>query len=109
MKPEPRARTHDPKRISDLVGSVLQQASHHYAALDSVRQRWGRLVGKELAAHTRPISLRAGQLVVAADQPGDGFALQYRQPDLLVRIRSLTHGRVERMIIRPGEPDGVRH
>lgn len=90
--------------IGALIPGVLKQVGERYSALHAIQQRWGRLVGRRLAAHTRPVSLRRGRLVVAVDGPGDGFLLSYQRPQLLERLQGDAKGAVEDIIIRPGRP-----
>ena len=92
-----------PERIHAVLEHVLKDVGQRHAALLSVQQQWGTLVGKRLAAHTKPVSLRKGRLVVQAERPGDSFTLSYRRAELLERLRTSTEGRVEEIVIRPGE------
>lgn len=91
------------KRIDAIVSAVIKQAARRQQPLFTIQHRWGQLVGKALAAHTRPVSLRRGRLVVHVEQPGDGYALNYRRAALLKRLQATTKGRVEELVIRPGE------
>jgi predicted nucleic acid-binding Zn ribbon protein len=92
-----------PQPIDAVIAGVLRSAKEKHAALSAIRRQWPSLVGKGLAAHTRPVSLRRGRLIVEADRPGDGFALRYRQPQLLERLRGAGRERaVEEIVIRPG-------
>ena len=91
------------ERIDAVIPAVLRQLEHQQSVLGATQQEWARLVGKRLAAHTKPVSLRGGRLVVHVERPGDGFALSYARPELLERLRSLTQGKVEEVVIRPGE------
>ena len=91
------------ERIGAVIPAVLRQLEHQQDSLRAVQQAWGTLVGKRLAAHTRPSSLRRGRLVVHVERPGDGFALNYARPALLERLRVSTQGKVEEIIILPGE------
>ena len=91
------------ERIGAVIPAVIRQLEHQRRALRTVQEEWGRLVGKRLAAHTRPVSLRHGRLVVHVERPGDGFALSYARVELVERLRASTQGKVEEMVIRPGE------
>ncbi len=91
------------KRIDAIVLTVLKQTARQQQPLFTIQRRWGQLVGKALAAHTRPVSLRRGRLVVHVEQPGDGYALSFRRTALLKRLQTTTKGRVEELVIRPGE------
>ena len=91
-------------RIDAVLPDVLRQAQQHSSALTAIQTRWGRLVGKALAAHTRPMSLRKGRLTIHADRPGDGFILSYQRQQLLERLRGIAKETViEELVIRPGD------
>ncbi len=89
-------------RIGAVIPTVLTTMQRRHSELWLIRERWARLVGRGLAAHTAPVSLRRGRLVVRVDRPGDGFALNYARPDVLRRINALTAGVVEELVLRPG-------
>ena len=91
------------ERIGVLLPAVLKQAQQRHSALFTIQNAWGRLVGKPLAAHTRPVSLRHGRLVVYADHPGDSFVLSREKPALLERLIAATGTTVEDLVVRPGE------
>ena len=91
------------ERIDALIPGVLRRLEHQQSALQGVQERWARLVGKRLAAHTKPVSLRHGRLTVHVERPGDGFALGYAKAELLERLQASTQGKVEEIVIRPGE------
>ena len=93
----------DEQSIKALLPAILRHAQRRYEVLQGIQRRWPRLVGKRLAAHSRPVSLRRGRLVVHVDQPGDGFMLSYRREQLLERLRTSTKGSVGELVIRPGE------
>ena len=97
----------DVQPLSALLPEVLRGAQQRHRALHTIQRAWPRLVGKPLATHTRPVSLRRGQLVVAADRPGDGFLLRYRRTELLERLRGAADEDVRDLIIRPS--DGLSH
>src|ERR1700722_18757754 len=54
--------------------------------LTAVFSGWADLVGPDVAAHARPISLREGVLVVSVDQPGWATQLRYLSAELLRRV-----------------------
>ena len=91
------------QRIDALLPVVLKRAQRRSGALRMIQRRWSRLVGRTLAAHTKPVSFQRGRLVVHADRPGEGFALSYERDRLLRRLRTATNGRVEELVIRPGD------
>ena len=96
-----RARAHP---IEAVLRTVLRQAAEKHGALLAIQREWKRLVGRRAAAHTLPVSLHRGRLVIRTDRPGEGFALRYEHPGLLERLQELVgSARVEELVVRPGE------
>ena len=91
-----------PQPIGSVIRDVLTRVGTQHEALAAIQRDWRRLVGSPLAAHTRPVSLRRGQLIVHAARPGDSFLLSYQRAGLLKRLQAATRGRVEEVIVRPG-------
>ena len=100
MSAKPPAK---PETLAALLPHVLKRVEEHHAGLETIRKAWTGLVGKPLSRHTHPVSLRRGRLVVTAERPGDSFLLSYKRTELLEQLRRLTDGRVEELIVRPGE------
>ncbi|MBI3997348.1 MAG: DUF721 domain-containing protein [Candidatus Omnitrophica bacterium] len=93
-----------PQPVSAILSTVLRQMEQQHSPLAAIQGQWRALVGKRLAAHTTPVSLRRGRLVVYVERPGDGFILNYQRGVLLEQVRALTQGKVEELVIRPGPP-----
>jgi len=89
--------------IAAVLPAVLQQAQQRYGALQQVQQCWGQLVGKLLASHTAPVSLRRGRLIVHVDRPGDSYTLNFQRQQILTQLKTSTKGLVEDIIIRVGD------
>ena len=92
-----------PESIGALIPTVLQQTQHEHGALFTIQRQWNQLLGKRLAQHTKPASLRRGRLVIYADGPGESFLLSYERPRLLKRLHTLLPGKVDDIVVRPGE------
>ena len=90
------------KPVGALIADVMQRAAREYRPLFAIQRRWPQLVGKQLAAHTRPVSLRRGRLIVHAEHPGDSFALNFARPRLLEQLQGKATGTVEEIVIRAG-------
>jgi hypothetical protein len=86
-----------------LVKTVLDHTEKQHAPLFTLQAQWSRLVGRALARRTKPVSLRRGRLVIHATHPGEHFALSYQRPQLLTRLRAVTGGRVEELVVRAGD------
>ena len=94
------------ERLGAVLPTVLKQVAVRQRALASVQRRWRTLVGRALAEHSRPVSLRRGRLVVHVDYPGDSFALSFERARLLKRLKQQTAGDVDELVIRAGEVSG---
>jgi len=69
--------------------------------LRGVFGRWAEVVGEQVAAHARPVSLRDGTLVVAVDQPGWATQLRFLETDLVRRLAEVAgDGVVARVEVR---------
>lgn len=90
-----------PQGIGHLMPGVLKQLAREHGQMAHIQRAWKRLVGPQLAAHTRPLRLTRGRLVVAVEQPGDGFELSYRRPRLGEQLKAMTDGRVTEIVLRP--------
>lgn len=95
--------------IAAVLPVVLQQARQRHGVLQQAQQCWGQLVGKMLALHTAPVSLRRGRLIVHADRSGDSHALSFQRQHLVAQLKERTRGLVEDLVIRVGDlPDATR-
>ncbi len=61
------------------------------ASSSALFQGWSDVVGPELAAHTLPVEVERGRLIVAADHPGWVQLLRTREPAILRRL-GRSHG-----------------
>ena len=96
-------RQRQAERLGALIPSVLKRVEREHHALAVVQRLWREVAGRRLAAHTRPISLRRGRLVVSVEGPGDSFALSFERGRIVDRLREATGGKVDELIVRPGE------
>ncbi len=81
---------------------VMRRATAQHENIQRLRRHWGQLVGKPLAAHTRPVSLRRGRLYVNTNEPGASFALSLEKTRLLEQLHKAPY-HVEDIVIRAGE------
>ena len=88
--------------LGKLIPEVIQRLQEQHKPAQVLQEQWPRLVGRKLAAHSRPISLRKGRLTVIVDQPGEGFALNYQRVELLRRAQALLGEPVQELVLRPG-------
>lgn len=72
--------------------------------LFTIQRAWPKVVGRQLAAHAQPVSLRRGRLVVSVDRPGESFALTFKRVDVMAQLNQLVDGAVHELVIRPGNP-----
>jgi predicted nucleic acid-binding Zn ribbon protein len=92
----------EPKRIADSLDRVLKGlGTPGIAASTTVFGSWSELVGAEVAANARPVSLDQGCLLVAVEDPGWATRFRYEQAGLLERFAAaLGEGVVTRIDVR---------
>jgi predicted nucleic acid-binding Zn ribbon protein len=97
-----RPRRDDPQPLSAAIGGLVDEEGWGLAAATgSVFGRWAQIVGSDLAGHTRPESLRDGELVVAADSTAWATQLRLLAAQLVHRLNAeLGAGTVRRVKVR---------
>jgi predicted nucleic acid-binding Zn ribbon protein len=77
--------------------------------LGAVFSRWEQVVGPDVAAHARPLSLRDGVLVIGVDHPAWATQLSYLRGDLARRVEEAAGaGEVVDIQVRVTGPGGSR-
>ena len=93
--PEPRSIKASLDRVARSLGGP------DAGSLSGLFGRWADIVGPQLAAHARPLSLSSGTLVVAVTEPAWATQLRFLEGELLGRFReALGDGVVERVEVR---------
>ncbi|MGI8662209.1 MAG: DUF721 domain-containing protein [Acidimicrobiales bacterium] len=92
----------EPTPIGDALDRVLRGLGTPGVQVSvTVFGAWEELVGDEVAAHARPVSLDAGCLLVAVDAPVWATKLRYEQSGLIDRCAdALGEGIVTRIEVR---------
>ena len=92
----------DPRSIKASLDQVARSIGGPDAgSLSGLFGRWADIVGPQLAAHARPLSLSSGVLVVAVTEPAWATQLTFLEAELLGRFReALGEGVVERVEVR---------
>ncbi len=90
------------KPLKDLIADVLQQAAKTHEAIYQVQAHWEELVGKKLAAHTKPMTIKRDRLYVHADQPASSFSLSLERSKLLKRLPEIAGRPITDIVIRAG-------
>ena len=108
-----RLRRDDPQLLGAAINGLLDEEGWKLAAATgSVFGRWAQIVGADLAAHTKPESLRDGELTVVADSTAWATQLRLLAAQLVHRLNAeLGTGTVRRVKVlgpvsatrRPGE------
>ena len=81
------SRDHEPTPIGESLDRVLKGLGNAgIAASTTVFGSWSELVGAEVAANARPVSLDQGCLLVAVEDPGWATRFRYEQAGLLERF-----------------------
>jgi predicted nucleic acid-binding Zn ribbon protein len=101
-----RARREDPQPLAAAIGGLLEgRGWQQRAAMGSVFGRWAEIVGKDLAAHTRPDNFADGELAVTADSTAWATQVRLLAPELIRRLNAeLGDGTVRRVKLRGPAP-----
>jgi len=97
-----RARRDDPQPLRAAIDGLLaDQGWRSAAAVGSVFGRWDQIVGREVAAHTRPDRFSDGEVVVIADSTAWATQVRLLAATLVRRLNEeLGDGTVSRVIVR---------
>lgn len=92
----------DPQRIGSSLDKVAKRLGTTSAsALHGLFERWEDLVGPGIAAHAKPVSLRAGKLLVEVDTNAWATQLRYMTTELVERCcAELGAGAVKQIELR---------
>lgn len=101
------------ERVGRLLGSTLRRLQRPEAGISWLTASWPEVVGKALAAHTRPIRCEAGHLEVAADSKAWERHLQTIEREFCAQINCSWGGDLVRDITfvsaqRPAQPTPQR-
>jgi predicted nucleic acid-binding Zn ribbon protein len=82
-----RPRRDDPQPLTAALGGLLSSRGwRQRAAIGSVFGGWEEIVGPELAAHTKPESFDAGDLLISADSAAWATQVRLLAPQMLKRL-----------------------
>lgn len=107
--PSPPGPMADPQPLRAGVERLLRHlGAPRVDAVQALFDRWPDLVGPGPAAHTRPVSVARGELVIAVDDTTWASHLQWSGAELVIRINEVL-GEAEitdlRVVVRPvGQP-----
>lgn len=94
------------ERLGETLRRWLSE-SGEAADAAALFQGWKDVVGPELAAHTRPVEVERGRLIVAADHPGWVQLLRAREPAIVRRLgRSHASLGIARIVTVHGDRSG---
>jgi predicted nucleic acid-binding Zn ribbon protein len=80
----------DPVPVARSLDAVMAGlGGPNVETIVTVHQRWADVVGSEVVAHARPVSVEGGCLRVAVDSPGWANHLRWAEADILARVAVL--------------------
>lgn len=86
-----RGRDDGPQRLGralDRLMGTLRAPS--VDVLDSVFTRWAEIVGDDVAAHTRPVSIEGETLVVATEDSTWASELRWLENEVVARVAEVS-------------------
>ena len=95
-----------PRPVRDSLDRYAERIGATRAtALAAVFARWNEVVGPQVAAHTEPLSLVQGALVIGVDDPAWASQLRYLGSDILRRLEEVAGaGLASRIEVRVRPP-----
>lgn len=88
-RPLPGDEPDEPRPVADSIDRLGRSLGAPASGLlTALFGRWPELVGDQVAAHARPVSLVSGVLVLAVDDPAWRTQLVYLERDLLARLEA---------------------
>jgi predicted nucleic acid-binding Zn ribbon protein len=93
------------ERAGKFMGSALRRLKKPEAALAWLASSWPSIVGRTLAAHTRPIRCESGRLEVAADSKAWQKQLECMKAEFCARVNQAWSGNLVRevkFVTKPG-------
>jgi predicted nucleic acid-binding Zn ribbon protein len=98
-----------PAPLGQLIGAIAGRRGWH-RRLEGARihERWNEIAGEQLAAHTEPVRLHGGVLVLRAESPAWATQVRYLTADLVQRANDvLGDGQVATVQIVTGPARGT--
>ena len=86
------------ERAGEFLGKVVRKLERPEASIAWLTGSWTTVVGKTLAAHTRPVRYHAGCLEVAADGKGWRKQLESMKSEFRARVNEAWGGNLIREI-----------
>jgi predicted nucleic acid-binding Zn ribbon protein len=99
-----------PVRVGDTLDRVLGRlGAPPRAGVEVVFDQWDEVVGAQMAARTRPVSIDGETLVVACDDPALTTHVRFLEPQLVARLAELSGARlITRVEVRVARRRGPR-
>jgi predicted nucleic acid-binding Zn ribbon protein len=83
------------RRLRDVIDPVGRRLGLGAAAqTGAIWSRWPHIVGADVAAHSRPTTLKDGVLVVRVDSPVWASEMTYLAPEMTRRVNDALNGSV---------------
>lgn len=89
--------------LAEILPAILEAQQKAHRPIAMIQDAWPKLVGERVAAHSKPVSLRQGCLIVHVDQPGDSYMLSFQRSQLLKRLKEMSESTVDEIIFRAGD------
>lgn len=89
-------------KIDHIIAGLLADTAKTQSPLLPLQEKWAELVGKRLAAYSRPVRIFKGKLFIHVEHPADSYELSFRRRQLESRIKAETQGVVSELVFRTG-------
>jgi predicted nucleic acid-binding Zn ribbon protein len=96
------------ERAGNFLGGTLRQIKRPEAVVAWLSGVWPSVVGKTLAAHTRPVRCQAGCLEIAADTKAWQKQLEQMKPEFCAQVNKAWGGSLIREVKFAASKPGPR-
>src|ERR1700674_5674041 len=96
------------ERAGKILGRTLRRLERPEAAIAWLSSTWPQIVGKLLAARTRPVRCENGRLEIAADTKAWQKQLESMKREFCARINQAWGGTLIREVKSPAKPGPPR-
>lgn len=102
--PLPTSGGRPPAPVSGALEAVMASlGGPSVQAIVAVHQRWGDIVGAEVALHAEPLGIDDGRLRVQVDGSAWASHLRWAEPEILVRLAEVVGvGQVTTLVVSVG-------
>lgn len=94
-----------PESIGSLLQGIVENISQvKKNDINTIAEEWKNIAGKEMFRHTKPVSLKQGNLLVIVDESAWFYQVSFMKNDLLTALKKkLEPNKIKNIYFRIGK------